>query len=182
MVEGGMSGVLHWGWMALPASLRAVRGLAPAVQHRMAALAHIQSATGIDLGPAPPPVLPFRALLEGAPPKAAQTAALRLARGMGWENEVLTTRISLGKGDYRLTIDGRGAHLLLAGDVKAVSSDVDKAALLTRLAAVEIPARLDAELRTLLDTSIGGGGARTGSARAGRVARIADADRQDDEL
>lgn len=166
----------HWGWMALPASLRAVRGLAPAVQHRMAALAHQQGATGIDLGPAPPSVLPLRALLEGAPPKAARTAALRLARGMGWENEVLTTRISLGKGDYRLTIDGRGAHLLLAGDVKAVSSEVDQAALLARVAVAELPARLDAELRALLDEG-GGGVTLTGSARAGRVARIEDADR-----
>ena len=170
----------HWGWMALPASLRAVRGLTPAVQHRMAALAHQQGATGIDLGPAPPPMLPLRALLESAPPKAAQTAALRLARGMGCENEVLTTRISLGKGDYRLTIDGRGAHLLLAGDVKAVSSEVDQAALLARLAAAEIPGRLEAELRELLDTGVGGG-ALTYSARAGRVARIADADCQDDD-
>ena len=171
----------HWGWMALPASLRAVHGLAPAVQHRMAALAHQLNTTGIDLSPAPPPVLPLRALLEDAPPKAAQTAALRLVRGMGWENEVLTTRISLGKGDYRLTIDGRGAHLLLAGDVKAVSSEVDQAALLARLAATEIPARLDAELRALLDTGVVGGGALTGSARAGRVARIADTDRQEED-
>ncbi len=170
----------HWGWMALPASLRAVHGLAPAVQHRMAALAHQSNTTGIDLGPAPPPVLPFRALLEGAPPKAAQTAALRLARGMGWDNEVLTTRISLGKGDYRLTIDGRGAHLLLAGDVKAVSSEVDQAALLARLAVAEIPARLDAELRGLLDTGVVGG-TLTGSTREGRVGRIADADRQEED-
>ena len=170
----------HWGWMALPASLRAVHGLAPAVQHRMAALAHQLNTTGIDLGPAPPPVLPFRALLEGAPPKAAQTAALRLTRGMSWENEVLTTRISLGKGDYRLTIDGRGAHLLLAGDVKAVSSEVDQAALLARLAVAEIPARLDAELRGLLDTGVVGG-ALTGSTREGRVGRIADADRQEED-
>lgn len=140
----------RWGWMAQPATLRAVPGLAPAVQHRMAALAHHQGGTGIDLGPAPPPVLPLRALLESAPPKATQIAALRLARGMGWEHQVLTTRISLGKGDYRLTIDGRGAHLLLAGDVKAVSSEVDQAALLARLAVAEIPARLEAELRTML--------------------------------
>ncbi len=144
----------RWGWMALPATLRAVPGLAPAVQHRMAALAHHQGGTGIDLGPAPPPVLPLRALLETAPPKAAQIAALRLARGMGWEHQVLTTRISLGKGDYRLTIDGRGAHLLLAGDVKAVSSEVDQAALLARLAGAEIPARMETELRGLLEPGV----------------------------
>ena len=140
----------RWGWMGLPSDVRAVIGLAPAVQHRMAALAQSQQATGLDLGPAPPPVLPLRALLESAPAKASREAGLRLARGMGWAAEVISTRISLGKGDYRLSVDGRGAHLLLAGDVKAVASEVDQSALLARLAGAEVPARLDAELRGML--------------------------------
>lgn len=140
----------RWGWIALPAPLREVPGLTPAIQHRMAALAHRQQATGLDLGPAPPPVLPLRALLQQAPPKAAREAALTLARSMDWTADLITTRISLGKGDYRLTVDGRGAHLLLAGDVKAVASEVDQAALLARLADADVPARVEAELRRLL--------------------------------
>lgn len=140
----------RWGWMAVPAALRAVAGLAPAAQHRMAALAQQHRGSGLDLGPAPPPVLPLRALLEQAPPKARVDAALRLARGMGWAADLLTTRISLGKGEYRLSVDGRGAHLLLAGDVKAVASEIDETALLTRLADAEVPPRLDAELREQL--------------------------------
>jgi hypothetical protein len=140
----------RWGWIALPAALRGIPGLEPAVQHRMAALAHQQQATGLDLGPAPPPVLPLRALFQEAQPKAAREAALTLARGMDWAGELITTRISLGKGDYRLTIDGRGAHLLLAGDVKAVASEVDQAALFARLAAADVPNRVEAELRKIL--------------------------------
>lgn len=140
----------RWGWLALPADLRAVAGLAPAVQQRMAALAHRQQGTGLDLGPPPPPVLPLRALLEGAPAKVRDEAALRLTRTMGWAADLITTRISLGKGDYRLSVDGRGAHLRLAGDVKAVVSEVDQTALLARLAEAQVPSRLDAELRGLL--------------------------------
>jgi hypothetical protein len=95
-------------------------------------------------------VLPLRALLETAPPKARDAAALRLARAMGWAGEIITTRISLGKGEYRLSVDGRGVHLLLAGDVKAVVSEVDQAALLARLAAAAVPPRVEADLRRLL--------------------------------
>jgi hypothetical protein len=149
-VVAGALFAARWGWMSLPAGLHAIAGLAPAVQYRMAALAQQQQRAGLDLGPAPPPVLPLRALLEIAPPKARGEAALLLTRGMGWAAELITTRISLGKGEYRLSVDGRGAHLLLAGDVKAVVSEVDQAALLARLADAAVPARLDAQLREML--------------------------------
>ncbi|TVQ89348.1 MAG: hypothetical protein EA400_07580 [Chromatiaceae bacterium] len=152
LVVAGALFAARWGWMALPPSLRTVAGLAPAVQHRMAKLAHRQQGTGLDLGAAPPSVLPLRTLLETARPKARDAAALLLTRGMGWADELISTRISLGKGEYRLSVDGRGAHLLLAGDVKAVASEVDQAALLARLAAAAVPKRLDAQLRELLSS------------------------------
>lgn len=93
----------------------------------MAALSRQQQPTGLDLGPTPPPtpppVLPLRALLEAVPAKVRDEAALRLARGMGWAAELIATRISLGKGDYRLSIDGRGAHLLASGYGRATRID-----------------------------------------------------------
>ncbi len=137
------------GWMGLPAQVGAQPGLREAVTHRMAALAQWQRQTGLDLGPAPERVRPLRELLaprEGAWGKAQQTGALSLARGMGW-GQVMQTRISLGKGDYRLQIDGRGAHLLLAGEVKAVTTEIDREGLFARLAEAAIPARLDAQVR-----------------------------------
>ncbi len=150
LVVAGALFAARWGWMAVPTGLRTVAGLGPAVQYRMAALAQQQRQSGLDLGAAPPPVLPLRALLELAPSRARDDAALRLARGMGWAADLITTRISLGKGDYRLSVDGRGAHLVLAGDVKAVVSEVNQDALLSRLARSELPERLETELRKRL--------------------------------
>lgn len=150
LVVAGALFAARWGWLALPPDLRTVAGLAPAVQHRMAALAQRQQGTGLDLGTAPPPVLPLRVLLETAPAKARDQAALLLTRGMGWADELITTRISLGKGEYRLSVDGRGAHLRINGDVKAVVSEVDQAALLARLVDAVVPPRVETDLRKLL--------------------------------
>ena len=81
--------------------------------------------------------------------KRQQQGALALARGMGWQ-EVLKTRISLGKGDYRLQVAGNGVQLRLDGEVKAVTVDVDQARLFELLARAAIPSRLEAEVRGLL--------------------------------
>lgn len=126
--------------------------LRAAVAHRMAALAHRQAGFDLDLGPAPQRIAPLRELLAavaGNWNKGQQDAALTLARGMGWR-ALLRTRISLGKGDYQLQVDGRGAHLLLDGDVKAVATDIDRDALLERLGKTSIPPKLDAEVRATL--------------------------------
>ena len=138
------------GWMGLPAEVRSQPGLREAVTHRMATLAQRLGQTGLDLGPAPKRVLPLRELLgpkEGVWSKSQQAGALTLARGMGWR-QVMQTRISLGKGDYRLQVDGRGAHILLDGEVKAVTTEIDREGLFARLAEAAIPVRLDASVRS----------------------------------
>lgn len=140
------------GWMGLPPEVRDQPGLREAVAHRMAALAHRQAGSDLDLGPAPQRITPLRELLAGVVGKwnkNQEAAALTLARGMGW-SALLRTRISLGKGDYRLQVDGRGAHLLLDGDVKAVTTETDWDALLERLGETAIPAKLDAKVRAIL--------------------------------
>ena len=118
----------------------------------MAALAHRQAGSDLELGPAPERIAPLRELLAGVAgnkSKNQKDAALALARGMGWI-ALLRTRISLGKGDYRLQVDGRGAHLLLDGDVKAVATEVDWDGLLERLGETSIPDKLDAKVRATL--------------------------------
>lgn len=139
------------GWMELPLTLTQISGLTAATAHRMAALAHRQQDTRLDLGSAPPRVKPLRELLADHEhwSKRQQGGALELARDMGWR-EVLKTRISLGKGEYRLLVDGRGAHLLLDGDVKAMMTDVDASRLLDLLATSAIPAAVEGKVRTTL--------------------------------
>lgn len=140
------------GWRGIPAELRSRPGLSTAIQHRMASLAHRGAATGLDLGPPPPRIEPLRGLLTSSASgwnKRQQEAALRLARGMGWE-AVLKTRVSLGKGEYRLLVEGNSVHLLLDGDVKAVRTDVDQARFLDLLAESVVPEKLDHDIRNLL--------------------------------
>jgi hypothetical protein len=141
------------GWMGMPPEIRDQPGLREAVAHRMAALAQRQASSDLNLGPAPERITPLRGLLGAVASnwnKAQEKAALKLARGMGWQ-ELLSTRISLGKGDYRLQVDGRGAHLLLNGEVKAVTTEVDHEALLERLSKTSIPPKVDAEVRATFD-------------------------------
>jgi hypothetical protein len=137
------------GWMGLSPEVRGQPGLREVVTHRMAALAQRHQQTGLDLGPAPGRVRPLRELLgtRGRPwNKSQQAGALTLARGMGW-SQVMQTRISLGKGDYRFQVDGRGAHILLDGEVKAVNTEIDREGFFARLADSAIPVRLDAAVR-----------------------------------
>ena len=142
------------GWLGLPPALKSTPGLSTAITHRMATLVHQEAGTGIDLGPTPPRVC---ALLEILGPGGAgwtqrqREAALVLARGMGWQG-VLRTRISLGKGDYRVRVDGRGLHLLIDGDVKAVQTEVDSDLLFQSLGREAIPRKLESEVRSALQS------------------------------
>jgi hypothetical protein len=141
------------GWMELPQSLKSTPGLTAAISHRMAALAHRIEGSGLDLGPAVPRVRPLLELLHaeaGDWSKSQRDAALALARDMGWM-EILTTRISLGRGDYRLQVDGRGVHLLLDGDVNAVRTEVDRTRLLQALSSARLPAKIESRVRKMLE-------------------------------
>lgn len=141
------------GWMGMPPAVRDQPGLREAVVHRMAALAQRQSGSELDLGPAPVRIAPLRELLgavAGNRSKVQEEAALKLTRGMNWR-ELLSTRISLGKGDYRLKIDGQGAYLLLDGEVKAVTTEIDYESLFERLSKISVPPKLDAEVRGTFD-------------------------------
>ena len=141
------------GWMGLPQALRGIPGLTAATTHRMAAMAHRDQGSGLELGPTPPRVRPLLELLQPGQSgwtKRQRDGALRLARGLNWQG-VLQTRISLGKGDYRLQVDGRGAHLLIDGDVKAVNTEVDSGLLFKSLAKAAIPPKLEADVRSVLE-------------------------------
>lgn len=139
------------GWLSLPLTLRHFPGLQSAVSHRIAAMAQRIAHTGLDLGPAPSRPVPLRELfVPGARgwSSAQKDAAVVLARECKWA--CIQTRISLGRGDYRLVVDGAGAHILLAGEAKAVTTEVERDPLFDALARTPVSEKLDRKIRDLL--------------------------------
>ena len=139
------------GWLGLPLQLRNFPGSHAAVSHRMAAMSHRMTRTDLDLGLPPPRPLPLRELfLPGQKGwiAAQKDAALVLARDCKWG--CIQTRVSLGKGDYRLLIDGGGMHIIVAGEAKAVVTEVDREQFLVALASTTIPDKQDRKVRDLL--------------------------------
>lgn len=139
------------GWLGLPSPLKGTMALQEAVSHRMAALAHRSRKTELNLGKPPAPPVPLRELFtpgEKGWSSKQKKAALFLARKNRWD--CISTRISLGKGEYEMKIDGAGIHLILPGDVKAVVSDVDEALFLAALARTPIKESHEKEVRKSL--------------------------------
>jgi hypothetical protein len=139
------------GWLGLPLEIRDQPGMTAAVSHRMAAMAHRLSGSGLNCGHPPPRCIPFRELFapgaRGWSVKQKE-AALLLAKESGWD--FVYTRISLGKGDYQLVIDASGAHIVLPGEVRAVETELDKKQFFKKLPEVKISRKLDQKMRVIL--------------------------------
>ena len=83
----------------------------------------------------------------------SQDAAVYLAKKQKWK--CVTTRISLGRGDYQLNVGAGGVDIVLDGEVKAVRTEVDREQFDTALAQLHIiDPKLDAELRKLLGVKL----------------------------
>lgn len=139
------------GWLGLPLALREQPSLAAAVSWRMAALAQRLSGGGMDLGQPPPRPRTLMALFKPGPrgwTKAQASAALQLAREMKWPG--IRTRVRLGKGDYQLLVGGGGVELVLEGEPRAVSSEVEPEEFLAQLADTPIPPRVEQRAREQL--------------------------------
>lgn len=113
------------GWRALSRDYKVFPNLSATISHRLAQCAHASLGTGIDLGTPPARSRPVRELLgTGVGATMAQTAAaLELARARKW-SQAIETRISLGRGSYRMEIGLGGVQLVLAGDARAVETTV----------------------------------------------------------
>ncbi len=139
------------GWLGLPLQLRNSPSSQAAILHRMAAMAHRMAGTGLNLGSPPSRPLPLRELFLLGPKgwsAAQKDAALVLARECKWG--CIQTRVSLGKGEYRLVVDGSGMHIIVAGEAKAVATEVDREQFLGALASTPISDKQDRKIRDLL--------------------------------
>jgi hypothetical protein len=140
------------GWLGIPLEIRDHTGLQEAASHRMAAMAHQLSETGLGLGKPPARPLPIRELFNLGPKgwnKSQEKAAVALASDCKWD--CLQTRIDLGAGDYRLEVDGKGMHILLPGEAKAVVTEVDKEHFFERLAGEYLTGKHERKVRDLLE-------------------------------
>ena len=137
------------GWLGLPLRLRAVPGLPAAVSHRMARMAQRLAGSGLDLGASPARVRPLRELFGARSAWRARESrtAIELARANGWD--CIRTRISLGRGEYRLTVEGGAAHIELEGEPQ-VTPEVDPERFFRFLTAARIDHKVEARVRGML--------------------------------
>lgn len=143
------------GWLALSKDLRGTKTLQHAVVHRMAAMAHQASGTGISLGEAPHPPSVFRELFKPVNDEwtvKQKHAALILATHKKWD--CIQTFIDLGKGEYHLKVGSSSVQIVIAGMEKGVTHEVDRLTFLKQLAkelsGQDISGRLNSELRKTL--------------------------------
>lgn len=136
------------GWVNLPSDFREFNGMEAAVTHRMADLSHHSSKTGIGLGSPPPRPIPLREFFTKGPRNwsaAQREVAVKLAKKNHWP--CVHTKISLGKGDYSLVVDGASAHILVPGEVKAVTTDVDWKVFMAKLSETDIPPDVEMSIK-----------------------------------
>jgi len=144
------------GLFDLPKDLRSSKTLQHAVVHRMAAMAHKLSGTGIGLGEPPPPPPIFRELFKPVDNKwtiKQKNAALVLSKHKHWD--CIKTIIDLGKGEYQLKVDSTGVQIIIAGTEKKVTHEVNLPFFLEQLdkdlSEQDISGLLDQELRKIFD-------------------------------
>ena len=137
------------GWLDLPLRLRDLPGLAHAVSHRMARMSHRMAGSGLDLGEPPARVLPLRERFgDGSAWRPdARAAALELARLREWD--CVFTRISLGAGEYTLTVKGGSLHIELPGEPR-ISPDIDSERFFDYLASARLDSGTEAKVRAKL--------------------------------
>lgn len=144
---------LREGWMNLSYSLKQQQRCDIFVPHVMAMLAHRFSKSGMVLPKVEAPLLLSEHFHGEEWSKKQQDAAAHLARKFKWN--CVSTRISLGWGDYHLKVGSSGVDILLDGEVKAVRTVVNKDKfniLLNELHILE--PKLDAEIRKILGENL----------------------------
>lgn len=112
------------GWQKLSLRLRSHPRLRSAVSHRMAHMAHRIAGTDISLGKSPDRIRPLLELLsDGSAWKSSEKkAALTLARESKWD--CIRTRITLGQGEYGITVQENSVNIDLRGEPK-INSEIE---------------------------------------------------------
>ncbi len=140
---------LREGWMSLDRLFKQQQRCDTFIPHLMAVLAHRFAGTDMMLPKVDAPFLLSEYFETESWSKSRQDAAVYLAKKQKWK--CVTTRISLGRGDYQLNVGAGGVDIVLDGEVKAVRTEVDREQFNAALAQLHIiDPKQDAELRKLL--------------------------------
>ena len=118
------------------------------LRHSLAAMAHRISSTGISIGAVPLRPKSLRELFLAESnfwTKQQNEAALVMARDCHWP--CIKTRITIGKGEYQLLVNGSGMQIVLDGEAKAVVTEVDRNAFMTAFSQYKITNKMDAKIR-----------------------------------
>jgi hypothetical protein len=120
----------------------------------MAAMAHRILKTGLKMGIPPNRCVPLRELLDPSPNywnRKQFEAALCLSRDMKWD--CISTRIRLGRGEYKLTLDAGGVNIYLPGEVKAVETEINKEKFFNLMSGERfIDRKFETKVRKILST------------------------------
>lgn len=138
------------GWQGLPVTLRDIPGLAPAVSHRMAVLAHRIAGSGISLGPDVARCRPLREMFQAEAewPAKYREAAAELSRGYDWD--CVRTEIVLAPGQYELLVERKGIRIVVPGQDPPVTTRVDREGFLKHLARARMSTELESRVRMRL--------------------------------
>lgn len=114
------------GWLGIPIELRGNPYTEKAITHRMAEISHTLSGTDLYFGTPPSRPKSIRELFSNSDNKwnKKQTeAAAFLSKKMNWD--CIQTRITLPKGESKFVIEGGKASIVLQGEPKSISMEVD---------------------------------------------------------
>ena len=138
------------GWQGLPVTLRDISGLAPAVSHRMAVLAHRIAGSGISLGPDVARCRPLREMFQAEAewPAKYREAAAELSRECDWD--CVRTEIVLAPGQYELLVERKGIRIVVPGQDPPVTTRVDREGFLKHLARARMSTDLESRVRMRL--------------------------------
>lgn len=139
------------GWLGMPRALRQPASLSSLIAHEMAKIEQRQNPEPIRF-PAPNRPKPLRELFlpdEKGWSRKQEEAALELARKCKW-TEALQTRITLEKGDYHVVVGSAKLEILLEGEAKAVTVEVDRKNILQKISASPIDAKTEKTVRDIL--------------------------------
>ena len=145
------------GWIGLPVELRSAKGLSRFVEHRMFVAECGQPGARLSLDPTPPRPIPLRELLgtgEGTWSEERNAALAKLANRLGW-HDCVTSRIRLPQGQYRLNISAEGIEVVVRGDIRPPTVEIDKGGLLKKISQwPPLPRDIEGEMRAALDARV----------------------------